>query len=53
MNPHRFKAYIYLLIMAAIWGAAGPVIKFTLQGIPCHFSNFFSSILHNFRNKTP
>jgi len=34
MKPHRLKAYIYLLIMAAIWGAAGPVIKFTLQGIP-------------------
>jgi drug/metabolite transporter (DMT)-like permease len=34
MNPHRLRAYIYLIIVAAIWGAAGPVIKFTLSGIP-------------------
>ncbi|MGB6839072.1 MAG: DMT family transporter [Microgenomates group bacterium] len=33
MTPHRTRAYIYLLIVAAIWGIAGPVIKFTLGGI--------------------
>ena len=33
MNPHRLKAYILLLIVAVIWGIAGPVIKFTLVGI--------------------
>jgi len=33
MNPHRLKAYIYLLVVAVIWGVAGPVIKFTLSGI--------------------
>jgi len=34
MNPHRLKAYILLLIVAVIWGIAGPVIKFTLGGFP-------------------
>ena len=33
MNPNRLRSYFYLIIVAAIWGAAGPVIKFTLQGI--------------------
>jgi len=33
MNPHRLRAYIYLIIVAAIWGLAAPVIKFTLGGI--------------------
>src|SRR3989344_5161458 len=33
MNSHRARAYIYLLIVAALWGAAGPVIKYTLAGI--------------------
>ncbi|OGM55410.1 hypothetical protein A3F62_04965 [Candidatus Woesebacteria bacterium RIFCSPHIGHO2_12_FULL_44_11] len=33
MNPRRLKAYTYLLVVAVIWGAAGPVIKFTLSGI--------------------
>ena len=33
MNPHRLKAYFLLLIVAAIWGAAVPIIKFTLGGI--------------------
>lgn len=31
MNPKRVRAYIYLIIVAAIWGVAGPVIKFTLK----------------------
>jgi drug/metabolite transporter (DMT)-like permease len=31
MNPHRLRAYIFLLIAAAISGIAGPVIKFTLD----------------------
>lgn len=34
MNPHRLKAYILLLIVAVIWGIAGPVIKLTLKGLP-------------------
>lgn len=34
MNNHRTKAYIYLIIVAAIWGFAGPIIKFTLEQIP-------------------
>lgn len=29
----RIKAYIILLVATAIWGVAGPVIKFTLGGI--------------------
>src|SRR4030042_1849977 len=33
MNPQRLRAYIILIIVAIIWGAAGPVIKYTLSGI--------------------
>ena len=33
MNPHRLRAYFYLLLVAVIWGTAVPIIKFTLQGI--------------------
>lgn len=33
MTSYRVRAYIYLLVVAVIWGAATPVIKFTLQGI--------------------
>lgn len=33
MNPRRLRAYIYLILTALIWGAAGPIIKKTLQGI--------------------
>lgn len=29
----RLKAYLYLLSTALIWGAAGPIIKYTLSGI--------------------
>ena len=29
----RLKAYVFLLTAVAIWGFAGPVIKFTLKGI--------------------
>ena len=32
MNTARVRAYIYLLIVTAIWGIAGPIIKFTLGG---------------------
>lgn len=32
MNPARTRAYIELLIVTAIWGVAGPIIKFTLGG---------------------
>lgn len=31
MNPIRIKSYIYLTLVVAIWGAAGPIIKFTLK----------------------
>ncbi|MBN1168278.1 DMT family transporter [Candidatus Woesebacteria bacterium] len=33
MTSHRKKAYIFLIITAALWGAASPIIKFTLGGI--------------------
>jgi len=33
MNPARLKAYTLLLVVALIWGAAAPVIKFTFEGI--------------------
>src|SRR3989344_9141266 len=33
MSSHRLRAYIYLILTAAIWGAAGPIIKYTLSGI--------------------
>ncbi|OGM63601.1 hypothetical protein A2961_04505 [Candidatus Woesebacteria bacterium RIFCSPLOWO2_01_FULL_39_21] len=33
MNPNRLRAYFYLILVAAIWGAAGPIIKFTLEGL--------------------
>lgn len=32
MNPARTRAYIELLIVAVIWGIAGPIIKYTLGG---------------------
>lgn len=34
MNPHRLRAYLYLLIVSVIWGIAGPVIKYTLGYFP-------------------
>lgn len=34
MNPHRLRAYLLLLVVAFIWGIAGPVIKLTLRGLP-------------------
>jgi len=33
MRKYRNQAYIYLIITAAIWGIAGPVIKYTLNEI--------------------
>ena len=33
MNPHRVKAYTYLIIVSVIWAIAGPVIKYTLGGL--------------------
>lgn len=33
MTSHRFRSYKYLVLVAAIWGIAGPVIKYTLGGI--------------------
>lgn len=34
MNPHRLRAYLYLSVVAFVWGIAEPIIKFTLQGFP-------------------
>jgi len=34
MNPHRLKAYFLLFIVSVIWAIAGPIIKYTLGGIP-------------------
>ncbi len=33
MTNYRTRAYIYLLLVAIIWGAAGPIIKYTLGGL--------------------
>jgi drug/metabolite transporter (DMT)-like permease len=33
MNPYRLHAYLFLLVVAVIWGVAGVVIKFTLGGL--------------------
>lgn len=33
MSSARINSYIILLIVSVIWGIAGPVIKYTLQGI--------------------
>lgn len=33
MTDHRKRAYIYLILTAIIWGAASPIIKFTLGGL--------------------
>ncbi|KKR85086.1 MAG: hypothetical protein UU32_C0041G0005 [Candidatus Woesebacteria bacterium GW2011_GWB1_41_10] len=32
MNPARLRAYTELLIATVIWGVAGPIIKYTLEG---------------------
>ncbi len=32
MSPARKRVYIELLIVAVIWGSAGPIIKYTLEG---------------------
>jgi len=34
MTPSRIKSYILLTLVAAIWGIAGPVIKYTLPDFP-------------------
>jgi drug/metabolite transporter (DMT)-like permease len=34
MTSSRIRAYILLIIVAAIWGFAGPVIKYTLPDFP-------------------
>jgi drug/metabolite transporter (DMT)-like permease len=33
MTSYRVRAYFYLIIVSVLWGAATPVIKFTLGGI--------------------
>lgn len=33
MKLHRLRAYFYLVLVAAVWGVASPIIKFTLGGI--------------------
>jgi drug/metabolite transporter (DMT)-like permease len=41
MTKYRIKAYTLLLIVAIIWGVAGPVIKFTLRAMePLPFLNY-------------
>lgn len=49
MNPHRLRAYFYLLVVTIIWGAAEPIIKFTLGAIPAltfiTYRFFLSAIL--------
>ncbi len=30
----RIRAYLFLIVVAAIWGSAGPIIKYTLSGVP-------------------
>lgn len=34
MNPHRLKAYFLLFIVSVVWAVAGPIIKYTLGGVP-------------------
>lgn len=34
MTNKRVSAYLYILLTAIIWGAAGPIIKFTLADFP-------------------
>jgi probable blue pigment (indigoidine) exporter len=49
MNPYRLKAYLLLLLVAFIWGLAGPIIKLTLKGLPADvflvYRFFISGIL--------
>lgn len=33
MNPYRLRSYLMLILVAVLWGAAAPIIKFTLRGI--------------------
>lgn len=41
MNKIRLRSYIYLILVALIWGAAAPIIKFTLEGIdPLPFMSY-------------
>ncbi len=48
LNP-RLKAYLMLLAVAAIWGVATPIIKFTFEGFPTEiflvYRFFISTIL--------
>jgi drug/metabolite transporter (DMT)-like permease len=49
MSTHRLRAYLYLTVVAAIWGAAGPIIKFTLSGIdPLPFLSYRFAIAGTF-----
>ena len=49
MSKERVKSYILLLIVTAIWGIAGPIIKYTLPDFPpmifLTYRFFISSIL--------
>lgn len=49
MSKERIKSYLLLLIVTAIWGIAGPVIKYTLPDFPpmifLTYRFFISSIL--------
>ena len=45
MNPLRLRAYLLLLLVAIIWGIAGPVIKLTLKGLPADIFLFYRFFL--------
>ncbi len=45
MNKKRLQAYIALLTVAAIWGIAGPVIKYTLHFLPPFTFLFYRFLL--------
>ncbi|MBU0569382.1 DMT family transporter [Patescibacteria group bacterium] len=49
MSYHRKRAYLYLVIVAIIWGVASPIIKFTLGGIdPLPFLTYRFAIAASF-----
>ncbi len=49
MNPARLRVYIMLIATAAIWGVAGPVIKYTLgwfePGVFLSYRFFISTVV--------
>jgi len=45
MRAIRLKSYFYLLIVSAIWGVAGPVIKYTLGYFPPYTFLFYRFLM--------